>query len=94
MEALYQAVLGRAMDDRGKQTYANALGNGWTLGQVREVIAHSPDGSDTGDAWHNGNRITLVEVVIAQQSLVKLPLVEHNLSCHEPPNGGGGPQFS
>jgi hypothetical protein len=43
LAGIYQAVLGRAMDDSGKQTYANALANGWALEQVRGVIAHSPE---------------------------------------------------
>ena len=43
VQKIYQAVLGRAMDDTGKQGYANALANGWPLGQVRYDIAHSPE---------------------------------------------------
>jgi ElaB/YqjD/DUF883 family membrane-anchored ribosome-binding protein len=45
LEALYQAVLGRAMDDSGWQTYANALANGGTLEQVRNAFAHSAEAS-------------------------------------------------
>jgi hypothetical protein len=41
LEGIYQAVLGRPMDATGKQGYANALANGWTLSQVRNDIAHS-----------------------------------------------------
>jgi hypothetical protein len=43
VQKIYQAVLGRAMDDTGKQGYANALANGWPLEQVRYDIAHSPE---------------------------------------------------
>jgi hypothetical protein len=46
MEAIYQAVLGRAMDDSGWQTHAALLAQGWTLGQVRNAIAHSPEASN------------------------------------------------
>jgi hypothetical protein len=52
LEGIYQAVLGRAMDDSGKQTYANALTNGWTLGQVRDVIAHSAEAANALKALH------------------------------------------
>jgi hypothetical protein len=43
LEAIYQAVLGRAMDDSGRQTYSALLAQDWTLGQVRDTIAHSPE---------------------------------------------------
>ena len=44
LQALYQAVLGRAIDDSGWQTYSNAvLTSGWTPEQVRNDIAHSPE---------------------------------------------------
>ena len=40
------------MDDDGWQTYANALANGWTLGQVRNVIAHSAEAANALKALH------------------------------------------
>src|SRR2546422_6698913 len=43
LQALYQAVLGRTMDDSGWQTHSTLLASGWTLGQVRDAIAHSPE---------------------------------------------------
>jgi hypothetical protein len=43
LEAIYQAVLGGAMDASGWQTHSTLLANGWTLGQVCGAIAHSPE---------------------------------------------------
>lgn len=50
LEAIYQAVLGRAMDNGGWQTHSNLLASGWTLGRVREAIAHSPEAHDRLEA--------------------------------------------
>src|SRR5215470_6508246 len=35
---------------------------------------------DTRDSWHNCNRAKLVEVVIERKSLLKMQLVDHNLT--------------
>jgi hypothetical protein len=52
LEALYQAVLGRAMDDSGQQGYTNALANGWSLRQVRNDIVQSAEASNALHALH------------------------------------------
>jgi hypothetical protein len=52
LQALYQVVLGRAIDDDGWQHYSTLLASGWTLGQVREVIAHSAEASGYLEALH------------------------------------------
>jgi len=43
LEALYQAVLGRSIDDSDYAIYSNALAHGWSLTDVRSEIAHSQE---------------------------------------------------
>ncbi|MCQ8280166.1 DUF4214 domain-containing protein [Acetobacteraceae bacterium KSS8] len=43
LQSLYQAILGRAADSSGLQTYEDALGRGWALPDVVAALAYSPE---------------------------------------------------